>query len=45
VAGVVFAASTTDPSVGYAIASTDVIPDVSRAVGRTRPVSTGGCVR
>jgi S1-C subfamily serine protease len=45
VAGVVFAASTTDPSVGYAIASTDVIPDVSRAAGRTRPVSTGGCVR
>ncbi len=45
VAGVVFAASTTDPSVGYAIASTDVIADVSRAAGRTRPVSTGGCVR
>jgi S1-C subfamily serine protease len=45
VAGVVFAASTTDPSVGYAIASTDVIPDVSRAAGRTRPVATGGCVR
>jgi S1-C subfamily serine protease len=45
VAGVVFAASTTDPSVGYAIASTDVILDVSRAAGRTRPVSTGGCVR
>jgi S1-C subfamily serine protease len=45
VAGVVFAASTTDPSVGYAIASTDVIPDVSRAAGRTRPVSTGECVR
>jgi len=45
VAGVVFAASTTDPSVGYAIASTDVIPDVNRAAGRTRPVSTGGCVR
>ncbi|HET7870610.1 MAG TPA: MarP family serine protease [Actinomycetota bacterium] len=45
VAGIVFAASTTDPSVGYAIASTDVIPDVSRAVGRTHPVSTGGCVR
>lgn len=45
VAGVVFAASTTDPSLGYAIASTDVIPDVNRAAGRTRPVSTGGCVR
>ena len=45
VAGVVFAASTTDPSVGYAIASTDVIPDVRRAAGRNRPVSTGQCVR
>jgi S1-C subfamily serine protease len=45
VAGVVFAASTTDPSVGYAIASADVIPDVNRAAGRTRPVSTGPCVR
>jgi S1-C subfamily serine protease len=45
VAGVVFAASTTEASVGYAIASTDVIPDVSRAAGRTSPVSTGGCVR
>jgi len=45
VAGVVFAASPTDPSLGYAIASTEVIPDVDRAAGRTRPVSTGGCVR
>jgi S1-C subfamily serine protease/uncharacterized membrane protein required for colicin V production len=45
VAGVVFAASTTDRSLGYAIASTDVIPDVNRAAGRTRPVSTGACVR
>src|SRR5206468_132528 len=45
VAGVVFQASTTHPSVGDAIASTDVIPDVDRAARRTRPVSTGGCVR
>jgi S1-C subfamily serine protease len=45
VAGVVFATSTTDRAIGYAIASTQAIPDVSRGVGRTRPVSTGACVR
>jgi len=45
VAGVVFAASTTDPAVGYAIVSTDVIPDVTEVLGRTDPVSTGACVR
>ena len=45
VAGVVFAASTTDDDVGYAIASTEVIPDVNRAVGRTAEVSTGPCTR
>ncbi|MFN2542951.1 MAG: MarP family serine protease [Actinomycetota bacterium] len=45
VAGVVFAASTTDPHVGYAITSTEVAPDVQRAVGRSAPVSTGPCTR
>jgi S1-C subfamily serine protease len=46
VAGVVFAASTTDARIGYAIASTDVIPDVQRALSRTTgTVSTGPCVR
>jgi len=45
VAGVVFAASTTEQGVGYAIASTDVIPDVQQAVGTTVPASTGACVR
>jgi S1-C subfamily serine protease len=45
VAGVVFAASTTDPQVGYAIQSTEVIPLVSRASERTREVSTGDCLR
>lgn len=45
VAGVVFAASTTDPAVGYAIVSTDVIPDVTGVLGRTEPVSTGTCLR
>src|SRR6266568_3641600 len=43
VAGLVFAASTTDPSIGYAITSTEVLPDVRRALGRTTPVSTGAC--
>jgi S1-C subfamily serine protease len=44
VAGVVFAASTTDPSVGYAIASTEVLPRL-RTVSGTGPVPTGPCVR
>jgi len=43
VAGVVFAASTTDPNVGYAITSTEVVPEVHRAVGHTAGVSTGPC--
>ena len=43
VAGVVFAASTTDPKVGYAITSTEVIPEVHRALGRRSAVSTGTC--
>jgi S1-C subfamily serine protease len=43
VAGVVFAASTTDGNVGYAIASTEVIPKVRAAAGRTAAVSTEGC--
>jgi S1-C subfamily serine protease len=45
VAGVVFAASTTDPNVGYALTSTEVIPDVQKADGRTSPTSTGECIR
>jgi S1-C subfamily serine protease len=45
VAGVVFAASTTDPNIGYALTSTEVIPDVDRAEGRTAPTSTGDCIR
>lgn len=45
VAGVVFAASTLDENVGYAIASTEVIPLVERALGRTGAVPTGDCVR
>ena len=44
VGGVVFAASTTDGSVGYALAAADVGGDLARARGRTAPVSTGHCV-
>jgi S1-C subfamily serine protease len=45
VAGVVFAASTTDKQVGYAITSAEVIPKLREAEGRTRSVSTQGCAR
>jgi S1-C subfamily serine protease len=45
VAGVVFAASTLDENVGYAIASMEVMPVVERALGRTGSVPTGDCVR
>jgi S1-C subfamily serine protease len=45
VAGVVFAASTTEPNVGYALTSAEVIPRLREARGRTDPVSTRGCVR
>lgn len=45
VAGVVFAASTTDPDVGYALTSSEVIPELRKAEGRTTAVSTGACTR
>jgi S1-C subfamily serine protease len=45
VAGVVFAASTTDDRLGYAIASTEVIPKLQQAEGKTAAVSTRGCAR
>ncbi|HXF37563.1 MAG TPA: MarP family serine protease, partial [Actinomycetota bacterium] len=45
VGGVVFAGSTTDPGIGYAIASTEVEPLVDRAAARSAPVPTGPCVR
>lgn len=45
VAGVVFAASTTDGKVGYAITSTEIIPKLQQAEGRTQAVSTRGCTR
>lgn len=45
VAGVVFAASTTDTRVGYAITSPQVLEELDAARGRTGGVSTGACAR
>ena len=38
-----FAASTTEQHVGYALTADQVAPDVHQGVGRTAPVSTQGC--
>ena len=43
VVGLVFAASTTDPSQGYALTIPQIAPDVHAGVGRTQPVSTQSC--
>ena len=42
VIGVVFAMSTTDGQVGYALTSAEVLPDLTRAAS-SGPVSTGAC--
>ncbi len=44
VAGVVFAASTTNDNVGYAITSEEAMPEVRRAVESDAPVDTGPCL-
>jgi S1-C subfamily serine protease len=44
VAGIVFAASTTDDGIGYAVASTAALDDVQHATPLSVPVSTGACV-
>jgi S1-C subfamily serine protease len=44
VAGVVFAASTTNDAVGYAITSAEAIPEVRRAIESDAGVSTGPCL-
>jgi len=44
VAGVVFAASSGDDDVGYAIAAGEVGDPLRTAVGRTTPVDTGPCI-
>jgi S1-C subfamily serine protease len=45
VAGVVFAASTTDSDVGYALTTPQILPLLKKAEGRTQAVSTDGCSR
>jgi S1-C subfamily serine protease len=44
VAGVVFAASSSDEDVGYAFAATEVDDPLRSAIGRTTPVDTGPCI-
>ena len=43
VAGVVFAASTTDPGTGYALTGAEVADEVADGVDRTAAVGTGRC--
>jgi S1-C subfamily serine protease len=45
VAGVVFAASTTDDDVGYALTAAEAEPEIDAARGRSAAVSTGPCIR
>lgn len=45
VAGVVFAASTTDSDVGYALTAAEVADEISQGSGATQAVSTRGCTR
>jgi S1-C subfamily serine protease len=45
VAGVVFAASTTEDDVGYALTAEEVQPRIDQATGRTASVGTGPCLR
>lgn len=43
VIGVIFATSTTNPDVGYALTSAEILPDLS-AARTSGPVATGACV-
>ena len=45
VAGVIFAAATTNQNIGYALTSQEVIPRVRQAVESDGAVSTGPCIR
>ncbi len=45
VGGLVFAESRADPNVGYAISPTAVEARIGHAIGRTRAVDVGGCIR
>lgn len=45
VAGVVFAASSVDPDIGYAIRTSEILDDVHVATSSTSSVDTGPCIR
>lgn len=45
VAGVVFAAATTDDDTGYALTGDEVSDEVTRGARRSEPVGTGSCTR
>jgi len=45
VAGVIFAASTTDDETGYALTGDEVSDEVAAGARRTEPVGTGSCTR
>ncbi len=45
VGGLIFAEARTEPDVGYALSPTAVASRVTPALGRTRPVDTGECLR
>ena len=44
VEGMIFAASTTNSGIGYALTAAEISRVLSPSVGRTRPVDTGPCV-
>jgi S1-C subfamily serine protease len=45
VAGVIFAASTANEQVGYALTSQQSLPTIREGIGRTQAVGTGPCLR
>lgn len=45
VAGVVFAASTTDPRAGYVLTGAEVEDEIRRGTARNSPTGTGSCTR
>ena len=45
IGGLIFAEARTDPDVGYALSPTSVRDRIAPAIGRTRAVATGACLR
>jgi len=45
IGGLIFAEARTDPDVGYALSPTAVRDRIAPAIGRTRAVATGACLR